>query len=401
MPDFDLMFRGMNTDYNATNGNQTYGRDLDFGKTIIFEFGMRHAFSRDMVLDVSAYNKDKLSDVSVRLLPLPDPAHSSSTPGSYTSTNFLVATNADFGNVRGVDIRLDRRFSNLFSGAVSYTFQVAKNTGSDPFSYTTLAGRAINAFTGQTTLPAEAIQATDDNRTHNISGSASLQFPDDWKKGTMIGSVLRNLGAFATFRIASGLPYTLLKPLNQGYTLDSRCGLSCSFADPSGPLNTSTLPWFKNMDLRITKGMRLGRSEWTLFAEGTNIFDFKNVIDAFLETGGIVYGKFQQTVVGEQKANLANEAQRAGILLADSTVDFTRLGGCGNWQGQNSSPDFSSGPVDCVLLERAEARYGNGDGKFTLPEYTAAFTAYYNLQNAQSRFYGPGRRIRIGAQLSF
>jgi len=339
--------------------------------------------------------------VSVRILHLPDPTQSTSTPGTYANGDFRAATNLDFGNVRGVDVRLDRRFSNLFSGAVSYTIQVAKNTGSDPFSYTSLAGRTINAFTGQTSLPAQAIQPTDDNRTHNLSGSASLQFPGDWKKGSTIGSVLRNVGAFATFRLASGLPYTLLSPLNQGYTLDSRCGLSCSFADPSGALNTTTLPWYKNMDLRLTKGVHLGRSEWTLFAEGTNIFNFKNIISAFLETGGIVYGKFQQTVVDEQKANLIKEAKSAGIFLADSTVDFTQLGGCDNWQGQNSAPDFSSGPVDCVLLERAEARYGDGDGKFTLPEYTAAFTAYYNLQNAESRFYGPGRRIRIGAQLSF
>jgi hypothetical protein len=339
--------------------------------------------------------------VSVRLLHLPDPQQPSDVAGVYNPGDFRVATNADFGNVRGIDVRLDRRFSNLFSGAVSYTLQVARNTGSDPFSYTTLAGRSINAFTGQTSLPAQAIQPTDDNRTHSISGSASLQFPDDWKKGTALGSVLRNLGAFVTFRLVSGLPYTLLAPQEQGYTLDSRCGLACTFAAPGSGLNSSTLPWYKNVDLRITKGVRLGRSEWTLFAEGTNIFSFKNVINAFLETGGIVYGKFQNVIVDEQRANLVKEAKAAGILRADSTVDFTALGGCGNWQGANSFPDFSSGPVDCVLLERAEARYGNGDGKFTPAEYTAAFTAFYNLQNAQSRFYGPGRRIRIGAELTF
>jgi hypothetical protein len=57
--------------------------------------------------------------------------------------------------------------------------------------------------------------------------------------------------------------------------------------------------------------------------------------------------------------------------------------------------------VDCVLLQRAEARYGNGDGVFTQGEYDAAFSAWYNLQNAPSRFYGAGRRLRLGAELSF
>ncbi len=400
VPDFDLMFRGLNTDLSETNRNQTYGRDLDFGKTIIFEFGIRHAFNPDMVLDVSAYNKDKVSDISVRLLSLPDPTQATPTPGVYSPGDFRVATNADFGNVRGVDVRLDRRFSNLFSGAVSYTFQVAKNTGSDPFSYTTLLARALcPGLAGSTTcLPPQAILPTDDNRTHNITGSASLSFPSDWKKGTRLGSILKNAGAFVTFRVASGLPYTLFQEQEAGYTFAARCGLECITAEP---LNSSTLPWFKNVDLRITKGIRIGRSDWTLFAEGTNILNWQNIIDLFLETGTTSYAAYQKKFVDEQKAGLALDAATAGVLRADSAVDFTVLGGCGNWQGRNTAADFSSGPVDCVLLERAEARYGNGDGVFTLAEYTAAFNAYYSLQNAPSRFYGPGRRIRLGMQLSF
>ena len=36
VPDFDFMFRGINTDLSESNRNQTWGRDLDFAKTIIF-----------------------------------------------------------------------------------------------------------------------------------------------------------------------------------------------------------------------------------------------------------------------------------------------------------------------------------------------------------------------------
>jgi len=96
---------------------------------------------------------------------------------------------------------------------------------------------------------------------------------------------------------------------------------------------------------------------------------------------------------------LRTEAASAGALVG-SSVDFNLLGGCENWQGRNAG-NFSSGPVDCVLLTRAEARYGNGDGVFTPAEYNAAFNAWFNLQNAPSRFYGPGRRIRFGFEISF
>ena len=49
-PDFGAILTGINVDINRTNPNQLYGSDLDFGRTIAFEFGVRHAFSDDMVL---------------------------------------------------------------------------------------------------------------------------------------------------------------------------------------------------------------------------------------------------------------------------------------------------------------------------------------------------------------
>ena len=49
-PDFGLLLGGINTDLEFAGGN-VIGSDLDFGKTIAFEFGIRHAFSDDMVLD--------------------------------------------------------------------------------------------------------------------------------------------------------------------------------------------------------------------------------------------------------------------------------------------------------------------------------------------------------------
>ncbi len=127
-PDFGLLLGGINTDISNTNTNNVYGSDLDFGKTITFEFGIRHAFSDDMVLDVAAYNKDIVSDPAARLVSLFDPV-------AGRDNDFRILTNLDFGNVRGLDVRLDRRFGNFFNGTVSYAYQQAKNTGSDPFTY--------------------------------------------------------------------------------------------------------------------------------------------------------------------------------------------------------------------------------------------------------------------------
>ncbi len=45
-----------------------YGQNVDYGKSFIFEFGIQHAFSDDMVLDFSAYNRDNLANAAVRLV---------------------------------------------------------------------------------------------------------------------------------------------------------------------------------------------------------------------------------------------------------------------------------------------------------------------------------------------
>src|SRR5207302_5708161 len=105
-PEFTTLLSGSNNDLFFTNTNDTFGRDVRFGKTILFEFGVRHAFSQDLVLDVSAYNKDKVSDLAYRILPFVNPAQASET----LSVNVL--TNGDFGNSKGVDFKLDYRLSN-------------------------------------------------------------------------------------------------------------------------------------------------------------------------------------------------------------------------------------------------------------------------------------------------
>src|SRR6186997_2678326 len=194
---FGVILQGINTDIATTNTNNFYGADLDFGRTITFEFGVRHAFSDDMVLDVAAYNRDNLSNAAGRLVSRFDPLRGN-------NQNIRIMTNADFGNTRGIDLRLDRRFGNLFNGTLSYTFQQAKNTGSDPDTYLDFGSRVLNQVSGGNQPPPQAILPTDFSRPHNLALAAALNFPNDWQQGTIVGSVLENVGLFATFRYTSG-----------------------------------------------------------------------------------------------------------------------------------------------------------------------------------------------------
>jgi outer membrane receptor protein involved in Fe transport len=126
-PDFALVLGGINTDLSVTNTNQAYGQNVDYGKSFIFEFGIQHAFSDDMVLDVSAYNRDNLANAAGRLVSAYDPLNQ-------TNTDLALITNADFGNTKGIDLRLNRRFGQLFNGTIGYSFTSAASTGSDPYT---------------------------------------------------------------------------------------------------------------------------------------------------------------------------------------------------------------------------------------------------------------------------
>ncbi len=379
-PDFGTLLTGVNNDLDFTNTNDVFGRDLQFGKSILFEFGVRHAFSQDLVLDVSAYNKDKVSDYAARIVPYADPAN----PGD--TTNLNVLTNSDFGNIRGVDVKLDRRVGNYLNAAVAYTFQVAKGTGSDPFSYLRTTSRQISQVTGTRVPPPQAILPTDDNRTHNIVGSVALTLPSDWHKGTTLGSALQDVSVLATFRMVSGLPYTRQENAGTGSIAPRQgFGLSATSAEPP---NASTMPWTRNIDLRFNKGFKVGRTDWTLYADVRNALNFKNVAFLFAETGDVVNEEFRYQTLSNEFANLSGEASLNGALRAGDAID---LSGCGSW----------ANPVNCVMLRRTEERFGDGNGLYTLAEQTRALNAFYDAFNGPQFFYGAPRHIRVGFELTF
>ncbi len=55
-----------------------------------------------------------------------------------------------------------------------------------------------------------------------------------------------------------------------------------------------------------------------------------------------------------------------------------------------------------MYLVRAEQRFGNGDGMYTVAEQLNASNAlYYANQAAPTYFYGAGTWLRLGVEFSF
>jgi hypothetical protein len=386
-PDGESTFEGKNNDLSITNTNDAFGGDVRHGKSITFEFGIRHAFTRDLVLDFAAFNKDKVADLTYRILDFFDPV-----VGRIQPVNVL--TNADFGNVKGFDVSLLQRVGNWFNGQIGYTFQTAKGTGSNPLSYLNTQSRQISQVTGERTPPPQAILRTDDDRTHNIVGALAFNWPDDFQQGTWYGQILRNAGLFARFRFVSGLPYTRLTNVGNGQTSFGGTGFGLVAEREDDQLNASELPWQYNFDLRVTKGLRLGPTDWTLYADFRNLLNVRNVIGIFAETGDVVNERFFENTISSELVRLRQDAGGARVITTADGLEAIDLSDCAGWQGAGQE-------ADCVLLQRAEARFGNGDLEYDEDEQLAALTSWYNINNGEQTFLGDPLHIRLGVELAF
>jgi outer membrane receptor for ferrienterochelin and colicin len=390
-PDFALLFGGINTDLGNTNTNQVYGTDLDFGKTIAFEFGIRHAFSDDMVLDVAAYNKDIVSDPAARLVTLFDPALN-------RDNDFRILTNLDFGNVRGVDVRLDRRFGNYFNGTVSYSYQQAKNTGSDPFTYTNYGSRIVNQVGGNNGAqpPPQGILPTDNSRPHTLASAFSLTLPGDWKKGTTAGRIFGNVSVFSTFRYTSGTAYTKC-----GESPEEESVLSienCVRLFPEG-INTQRLPAYKELNTKLTKGFGLGKLDLTAYLDVRNVLNWKNILQVFAVNGDVRNNAERALNLAADLDDLASERDANNAVGPDGALVLpTAHEDCANWvSNKNGQPQAAN----CLYLIRAEERFGNGDGIYTVDEQTNAINALYDAARGEQEQTGPGRRARLGIEINF
>lgn len=397
-PDFGLIYGGKNTDLQKTNTNQLFGTDLDFAKTITFEFGVRHQFSEDMVLDIAAYNKDKLSDATARIFKLYDPV------AGVSNQELRYYVNSDFGTVRGLDVRLDRRFGSLFNGSLAYTFQDAKNTGTDPASYVSFFAFLPNPDQTAAPPPPQAILPTTNSRPHNIAGSAALNFPSGWKQGSAVGTILQNVGLFATFRVASGTAYTKCPsdPTNQDVNAFVLSGQLCDKNILGGnEVNRTRLPMFKEFNLRASKAFGLGGNTLTFYADVRNVLNFRNILQVYALSGDTKSRRAYEITFTNDSTGLANEAVVNNRFdNASSAIDLTNVGPtdlCSTWLDTGNRP---SAP-NCLMLRGAEQRFGDGDGVYTLAEQRAATRANFNVGSGIHNFVGLPRRVRLGVEFNF
>jgi hypothetical protein len=350
------------------------------------------------VLDIAAYNKDNLANAAGRLVSTLDPKFG-------TSVDIRQITNADFGNTRGIDLRLDKRFGQLFNGTIGYSYQSAKSTGTDPFTYINFGSRVVNQLSGGNQPPPQATAPLALSRPHNLVGAFALTFPNGWNKGTAMGSIFQNFSTFLSFRVSSGTAYTECGEAEGNQAVLS--GGVCARGGFVDGLNSARLPTFKTLDMRFVKGFGIGgSSQLSLYLDARNILNFENVLQEFVVTKDIVSPLEQADNWRTDSSTFRNEAESntgaydpaTGDIDLNLTSAQDRVQGCGTWLDQGGA----AAPLNCAYMVRAEERWGNGDGVFSAAEQRRVSDAlYYANGRGENFFYGQGARFRLGVEFNF
>lgn len=258
VPRYSYMYTNLQGDIGS--GLPLLGNpNLEPEQTAAYELGLDHLIGRSLRLDVTAYYKDIKELVTTR---------SSFTTGVANSGQPVTQfTNDDYGSVQGLDFSLEKLADGgNFTASIAYSYLMAKGIGSDAMEpyYTN-----ITAITD--TLAAVSEYSLDFDQRHTVTALLNYNAPADWK-GQLAGVAIPGAWSFNMIgRFGSGLPYTPTDP----------------FGNRLGERNTGRLPANYVIDMRFNKDFKIGGGKYGMsyFIEVDNLFDRRNVINVYSETG--------------------------------------------------------------------------------------------------------------------
>lgn len=240
IPTFEHLYD--NSEFEVWPGSLTSkmgNAELKPQRTVIYEIGLQQQLSDNIGVDVTGFYKDIRYLLGMEIIT------------TYTQDRYAYYINRDYGNVMGITLALEKRRSNNISAAIDYTYQVAEGNASDPMS----------AFYNAKSNKESEIQVVPLNwdQTHTLNFNVTLYQPDNWGL-SLIG------------RLGSGLPYTP-KIENVGATFE----------------NSERKPAWYAFDLKVNKDFKFMGLRGLAYIKAYNIFDRKNEINVYTDTGRAGY----------------------------------------------------------------------------------------------------------------
>jgi outer membrane receptor protein involved in Fe transport len=217
-------------------------------KTVLYELGIENQFSDDVVFGFTAYFKDIFDLNQVREV--------IAIPYSYYQYK-----NVDYGNVKGFEINLQKRMSNMWAFGFSYTLQFAKGTAADSYEW------YQDHYYYQIPVPVIDYYLDFDER-HTLHANWDVDLPSDF-----FLIPFQNFNSSVVFSYHSGHPYT---------PRDLRGNML-------GDENSARIPGYWNIDWNLSRSVKIGPARLVLKGMIYNLFNNEQIVEVHETTGDPIW----------------------------------------------------------------------------------------------------------------
>ena len=250
IPEFQYLYDNPDFKLSPQGGYTVFGNaDLEPQKTVMYEIGLQQQITADIGIDVTLFYRDVRDWVGTS--PLID------TP--IPSVKYSQFENKDYENVRGITLKMEKRYSHNFSARLDYSFQMAEGSYSNPTD-------AFNAYQAQEE-PRKSLVPMNWDQRHTLNGSIVYRL-NKWT-ASLIG------------RFRTGRPYTPSFPRAAVVGGAALIGLK---------ENSERLPNRKSVDLTLNRRFTLNdNTNINLFVNVYNLFDTRDETWVYTDTGSADY----------------------------------------------------------------------------------------------------------------
>lgn len=243
MPAFDYLYT--NSNLNTAVGFSPLGDpDLKPARTVMWEVSYKGQITETTMFDVTFFNKDVSNLIDANTF------KNQRKDDIYRSSGFTRFVNIAMVGIRGFEFYLKRDYNQNISGKISYTYMVAKGTGSSELEKFTWTEKNYQ-------VPVDQYYLSWDQR-HTLVANFDFRKPG-WG------------GINILWRWNSPLPYTK----NLG---------------PTTTPNNSRMASTSSLDIRLNRDFQLGSATGYLFLELLNMSNADNIlwVDDMGQVGGIL-----------------------------------------------------------------------------------------------------------------
>lgn len=239
---------------NLQAGNFTISGnpELKPEKQTQYEVGMQQQIGQNASLDATVFYRELRDYVQVR------------NQVNNAGAGYATYVNGDYGTIKGMTFSLDMRRTSNIMGSASYTYQIAAGTGSNANSQFRQAWQDGHFPT--------YISPLDFDQRHTGSVNVDYRLPAGEGPG-----IFQQAGINLLYRFGSGLRYTPVIATSDIFT-----GIS---AIPTAGVNTGTLPFFNQLDLRVNKVIDLAGTRFDFYVWVQNVTGTDNVTNVYNGTG--------------------------------------------------------------------------------------------------------------------